>query len=93
MGARRIKRRFALQKFLFDKTLLLKKQTTYTSVLHPAEPASLVYRFMGLHPYSTGISIEANVHPSAGNSLAPSALSSYSRFRMALKSKEVERVS
>jgi integrase len=50
------------------------------------EPATLVYRFIGLHLIILRMSFQT---PSPGSQQSP--LSPYSKFRMALKSKEVQR--
>jgi hypothetical protein len=50
------------------------------------EPASLVYRFIGLHYYYIIMFTET-----ATISLVPSRLSPYAKFKMALKSKEVQK--
>jgi hypothetical protein len=50
------------------------------------EPASLVYRFIGLHYYYIIMFTET-----ATISLVASRLSPYAEFKMALKSKEVQR--
>jgi hypothetical protein len=49
------------------------------------EPASLVYRFIGLHYYNNIIMSTET----ATTSLVPARLSPYAKFKMALKSKEV----
>jgi hypothetical protein len=50
------------------------------------EPASLVYHFIGLHFYNIIMFAEVST-----DSLTPSRLSPYAKFKMALKSKEVQR--
>jgi hypothetical protein len=54
---------------------------------NPTEPASLVYRFIGLHI----IWIMMSVHATATDLSVTSVLSPYAKFKMVLKSKEVKR--
>ena len=58
---------------------------------HTTEPASLVYRFIGLQPILGRMSTQTTPPISAPASLGSPNLTSYSRFKMALKSKEVQR--
>jgi hypothetical protein len=56
-------------------------------VSHTTEPASLVYRFIGLHFYVIVMSVQETT---IDTRVMP-ALSPYSKFKLALKSKEVQR--
>ena len=79
--------RLALRAKLIVICLILGCENWVKFVSDTTEPATLVYRFIGLHRYNT-----INVY--AGNTadlLVTSTLSPYSKFKMALKSKEVQR--